>query len=167
MSCVTVSDTSLGQETLARACPDVADLDTHMEVMRTRSSRQDSSRKPRGWKAGVALSSLSAGTVLILNLILTVWASVRYGTRNGIGDAYTGDCGTVSNAAFGLHLLINALSSILLSASNYTMQCVNSPTRSECDRAHSRGDWLDIGVVSIRNLSRIQWTRSLVGHYWL
>jgi hypothetical protein len=35
------------------------------------------------------------------------------------------------------------------------MQCLCSPTRQEVDRAHTRKTWLDIGIQSMRNLSRI------------
>jgi hypothetical protein len=62
-------------------------------------------------------------------------------------------------------LLINALSTILLSASNYTMQCLSAPTRSEVDDAHSTGKWLDIGVPSVRNLGRIARKRVIL--WWL
>jgi hypothetical protein len=62
----------------------------------------------------------------------------------------------------GAHVLINALSSVLLSASNYAMQCVTSPTRSECDVAHARGDWMDVGVAGTRNLTRISHRRKVV-----
>jgi hypothetical protein len=101
-------------------------------------------------------------TVLFVNLLLTVWASVKFGLDGGIGTMYQGACATVSAWSFWLHILINGLSSILLSASNYTMQCVTAPTRRECDLAHARGDWLDIGVPSVRNLSRISWQRRIM-----
>jgi hypothetical protein len=96
---------------------------------------------------------------LLVNFLLTVWASVKFGLDGGIGTVYEGACSTVSAWSFWLHILINGLSSMLLSASNYTMQCVTAPTRRECDRAHSRGDWLDVGVPSVRNLFRISWQR--------
>lgn len=41
------------------------------------------------------------------------------------------------------------------------MQCLIVPTRKECDAAHARGDWLDIGIPSFRHLSRIQWPRRI------
>lgn len=42
------------------------------------------------------------------------------------------------------------------------MQCVTSPTRSECDAAHARGDWLIIGIAGTRNLKRISYQRRVV-----
>lgn len=59
----------------------------------------------------------------------------------------------------------NVLSTLLLGASNYTMQCLASPTREEVDRAHSQNRWLDIGVPSIRNLTRISSHRKVL--WWL
>lgn len=41
------------------------------------------------------------------------------------------------------------------------MQALVAPTREDLDRAHSKGDWMDIGVASVRNLSRIRWHRTL------
>ena len=45
------------------------------------------------------------------------------------------------------------------------MQCLSSPTRSEIDKAHSQGIWLDIGVPSVRNLRRLSKTRIVL--WWL
>ena len=45
------------------------------------------------------------------------------------------------------------------------MQCLSSPTRSEIDKAHSQGIWLDIGVPSVRNLRRLSTARIVL--WWL
>ncbi|KAK5124153.1 hypothetical protein LTR85_001856 [Meristemomyces frigidus] len=45
------------------------------------------------------------------------------------------------------------------------MQCLCSPTRQEIDKAHARGDWMDVGVASVRNIFKISWRRSLL--WWL
>ncbi|KAH5117022.1 hypothetical protein HBH71_117950 [Parastagonospora nodorum] len=47
------------------------------------------------------------------------------------------------------------MSTMLLSASNYTMQVLSSPTRNDIDKAHAKSEHLDIGVLSMRNLARI------------
>jgi hypothetical protein len=116
----------------------------------------------KSWKVGVTTAAVMTTAVLLVNFLLTVWASVKFGLDGGIGTVYEGACSTVSAWSFWLHILINGLSSMLLSASNYTMQCVTAPTRRECDRAHARGDWLDIGVPSVRNLFRIGRRRRLM-----
>lgn len=91
--------------------------------------------------------------------------AIRLGTNEGHG-IYTlkeGECETISRTSIALHLVVNILSSSLLAASNYTMQYLGSPTRNEVDRAHQKGDWLDIGVPVFRNLfrRRISRTRAL------
>ena len=122
-------------------------------------------RKLQGWRFGVAVSASTAFTVLLLNMILTIYAGIKFESSGGVGTAFDGDCDRVNAWTTGLHVLINGLSSILLSASNYTMQWLSSPTRSEIDRAHTRGDWLDVGVISMRNLWRIDWRRTIL--WWL
>ncbi|RMY19582.1 hypothetical protein D0866_12777 [Hortaea werneckii] len=111
----------------------------------------------QGWRFGVTVSAWTAFTVLLLNIILTIYAGVSYPHYGGMGLAFEGKCSTVNSWTTWLHVLINGLSYILLSASNYTMQCLCSPTRKEIDQAHARGDWLDIGVPSVRNIWRIDW----------
>ncbi|KAK4909791.1 hypothetical protein LTR49_021460 [Elasticomyces elasticus] len=119
-------------------------------------------RKLQGWKFGVTCSAWTAFSVLILNLILTIIAAAKFGSIEGVGTALEGSCDSVNSWTTWLHILINALSSILLSASNYTMQCLCSPTRKEIDEAHAKGDWMDIGVASVRNIWRIRWSRRIV-----
>ena len=45
------------------------------------------------------------------------------------------------------------------------MQCLSSPTRDEIKKAHSKGVWLDIGVLSVRNLRRL--SKARVTLWWL
>ncbi|KAF2163976.1 hypothetical protein M409DRAFT_68213 [Zasmidium cellare ATCC 36951] len=116
-------------------------------------------RKLQGWHFGVSIAAWTASSVFLLNVIFTIVAAVQFGTSGGVGTAFDGSCEYVNHVTTWLHLVINGLSSILLSASNYTMQALSAPTRQEVDRAHSKGDWMDIGVASIRNLSRIKWHR--------
>lgn len=51
-----------------------------------------------------------------------------------------------------LQVIITVLGTLQLGASNYSMQCLSSPTRQEIDKAHSQGIWLDIGVPSLREM---------------
>ncbi|OAL51545.1 hypothetical protein IQ07DRAFT_384245 [Pyrenochaeta sp. DS3sAY3a] len=68
----------------------------------------------------------------------------------------------ISRWSTAAHLLINVFSTMLLGASNYTMQVMSSPTRDDIDNAHTKRKWLDIGVLSIRNLRNIPRTRTMV-----
>lgn len=119
-------------------------------------------RKLQGWRLGLAVSASAATFVLITNVLLVIAAASASKLENGIGTLYLGNCSVVNKWNTALHVLINALSSIMLSASNYAMQCLSSPKRSECDDAHARRDWLDIGVSGVRNLTRISRPRRVL-----
>ncbi|MCJ1376967.1 hypothetical protein MMC17_000057 [Xylographa soralifera] len=115
-----------------------------------------------GWRKGVTTAAITASVVFCINTGIAIWAATRTGTVDGIGVLYEGACSNSSQINTGLHLVINILSTLLLGASNYTMQCLSAPTRAEVDEAHKRGQWLDIGVPSVRNISRIGKGRALL-----
>ncbi|EMC93071.1 hypothetical protein BAUCODRAFT_96576 [Baudoinia panamericana UAMH 10762] len=85
-------------------------------------------------------------------MAVTIYGPIKYGASRGFGEIYTGDCSTAANLNSGLHFAINILSTLLLGASNYCAQILSAPTRKEVMDAHKKGDWLDIGVPSFRNL---------------
>ncbi|KAL4736185.1 hypothetical protein BDV11DRAFT_207832 [Aspergillus similis] len=116
-----------------------------------------------GWKATLYLGSATSFTVLILNLAMVCWASFRHSDQ-GQNVLYSGNCDRAKELGTCVHLLINVLSTLLLSASNFGMQCLSAPTRKDIDRAHANNEWLDIGVHSIRNLRKIPRFRMLL---WL
>lgn len=105
-------------------------------------------------------AAISAGTVLLINLIFTIWAAAKSKSGTQVGTLYAGDCETVRSTNSGLHIAINVMGTLLLGASNYTMQCLSSPTRDEVDTAHSRGKYLDIGLPSPKNLNG--WKKKIV-----
>ncbi|OTA93633.1 hypothetical protein M434DRAFT_41031, partial [Hypoxylon sp. CO27-5] len=108
---------------------------------------------------------------LITNLGLTIYTTVLHDSQNGVGTIYKGDCNKVKTLNQWIHLLINFLGTGMLSASNYCMQLQVAPTRADIDRAHQaqahehnrahrEGQWLEIGVPSLRNLWYISnWRR--------
>jgi hypothetical protein len=94
--------------------------------------------------------------VLLLNFIFLIVAWIKFPiSQDRILTLYTGSCSSVKTADTLLHVLINVLSTLLLSASNGCLQLIVAPTRAEIDRAHSRQIWLDIGILSFRNLRYI------------
>ena len=121
-------------------------------------------RKTEAWRFCVAASSAVALAVMIFNITLAVWASTKYGTEDGVGTAIEGSCSLVNVWSLIFKLVINILSSILLSVSNYAMQCMSSPSREDLNRAHAKGDWMDIGISGVRNLVRIRRLRAIL---WL
>ena len=113
-----------------------------------------------GWRFGATNCAAWASIVFIINFIVTIWASVHNKSKGNV--LYEGDCDRVDRLNMGVHLLINLFSTILLSASNYCMQCLSAPTRKDIDKAHAKRIWLDIGVQSIHNLRRISKRRALL-----
>jgi hypothetical protein len=112
-----------------------------------------------GWRFGALHFATWAAVVFTINIIVSIWGGVYQKAKGSLTE---GDCGDIKNLNRGLHIFINILSTILLSGSNYCMQCLSAPTRTDIDRAHAKLTWLDIGVPSIRNLKHISRRR-----FWL
>lgn len=102
--------------------------------------------------------------VLIVNVVLATFGSVKYATYGDVGTIYLGHCDVAKRLNVWFHFLINVLSTLLLGASNYAMQLLSAPTRNEIDKAHEKSIWLDIGISSIRNLRHIERKKAAV---WL
>jgi hypothetical protein len=121
-----------------------------------------------GWRFGVISCALATISVFTLNLIFMLWAVGRHESGvNGNQILYQGDCNTVHKLNSVVHIFINVFGTTLLSCSNYCMQCLSAPTRKEADSAHQNKGltgWVDIGVLSIRNLRRIDRRRVVL---WL
>ena len=117
-----------------------------------------------GWHTGVLACATSVVVVLLINVSLAIYAATNpeYKMERGIGTLYEGSCDESRTIGLWLHLGINVLSTLLLSGSNYTQQCLAAPTRSEIDAAHVRRQWMDIGVPSVRNLFRIKPERTFL-----
>lgn len=98
-----------------------------------------------------------ATLVLLANSIGTIVMFQRHGDLR----VFKGHCLTSSHINLGAHMVINILSSMLLGVSNLCMQLLSAPTRAEVDAAHREKQWLDIGVLSIRNLRSIAWPRRI------
>ncbi|KAM5481355.1 hypothetical protein McanCB56680_004255 [Microsporum canis] len=113
-----------------------------------------------GWRITLFMASCTGILVLSFNLGFLLWALPRHNLRNGRGVLYDGDCDRVHGLSIGLHLVINIFSTLLLSSSNYTMQCLSAPTRVDIDQAHKKLKWLDVGISSVRNFRQISWNRS-------
>ena len=113
-----------------------------------------------GWRKGAMLAAVSSSLVFLVNLVVTIWIGVQLKktastVHSTVQELYHGNCHDVETTNTWVHLAINVISTVLLSASNYCMQCLSAPTRKELDKAHKNGKWLDIGIPSIRNLKAI------------
>ncbi|KAL5338375.1 hypothetical protein BJX70DRAFT_366905 [Aspergillus crustosus] len=122
----------------------------------------DSDSDPsRDWIKGITICSWIISVVLFLNILLTIIAAGLAYSQNGetefaFASLYMGKCSVAKNWSTGIHLVINILSTALLGASNYCMQCLASPSREQVDEAHGRRTWVRIGIPNIWNLLRRQ-----------
>ncbi|KAH6994637.1 hypothetical protein EDB82DRAFT_567348 [Fusarium venenatum] len=115
------------------------------------------------WKKSIFGGACACVVVFVINLVIVIWSTKAQkiddrhspGTNKGRSVIFEGSCSTSRNLNVLIHLLINILSSVLLGASNYGMQCLSAPTRADIDKAHANREWLDIGILSVRNLSKI------------
>lgn len=108
-----------------------------------------------GWRTGAYSAASIALCSLLINIAAAVWLSRHPNADSNLVEVFNGDCNAVSHMDIWVHLLINAISTLLLGGSNYCMQCLCAPTRAEIDAVHPKGVFLDIGVPSYRNLKYI------------
>jgi len=107
----------------------------------------------RGWRLGAFLSCILTGVSLCITAVFTIYVTRKYPPgADGIGVFATRTCKEVLSATTKIHLGINVLATMLVAASNYNMQCMTAPSRSDIDCAHQQGKWLDVGIQSVRNL---------------
>ena len=149
----------------------LADASDTLLLKRQRNSDLEPRKKSRnilrrfqGWRMGAILCASATATVLLINIIFVVVIPAVYGAQSGLTTIQEGSCSKSKHLDTWLHLLINILSTVLLSASNYCMQCLCAPTRDDIDKAHAQNQWLDIGVQSTRNLKGIPKPRLML---WL
>ncbi|KAL0943141.1 uncharacterized protein CTRU02_201027 [Colletotrichum truncatum] len=116
-----------------------------------------------GWRFGLARATGAAALVTVANIL---FLAITIPSMPGLeepgleGALFTGDCSKAKQLNTWSHLVINILGTVLLAAGNYTQQVLTAPTRAEIDRAHTKQQWLDIGVSSIRNLNKISGKRT-------
>lgn len=118
------------------------------------------------WQKAALGFSIAAFLTFTVNVIFVLWATIarRDTLENGIGIISEQGCSCTKGFNTGIHVVINIMSTILLAGSNYCMQCLIAPTRSDRDKAHAKEKWLDIGVPSMRNMWSISRKRRLL---WL
>jgi hypothetical protein len=122
-------------------------------------------RRHLGWRLGVIIALGISIFVLITNIILLIIGSRKNGGYvNGICTLNHGNAGPIQSQGLTYHIIINILSTALLTSSNYCMQILSAPSREELDWAHAHGTWLDIGIISFRNLRYVKRERLV---FWL
>lgn len=111
------------------------------------------------WQDGFSLGVILVASILVLNAVTTLYATIRFSIDNGLGTLYRGPCWEVKRMGFDIHILINVVGTLLLGTSNYFMQRLTCPTREEIDARHRDKRWLEIGILSLRNLRAIDKSR--------
>jgi hypothetical protein len=115
------------------------------------------------WRSGLHAGFYASLAVLLSITALLFAGLFAYGgVVDGIGTIAIGNMQRVSRTSTAYHILINVLSTVLLTSSNYAMQILCAPTRQEMNRAHARGCWLEIGIMSFHNLWHVDRTRVLI-----
>ena len=116
-----------------------------------------------GWRMGVLFGAMCSATVLCLNTaLLIILANTKDGFQEGFAEPFNYEPRKLSRLSTLIYVLINALSTVLLAASNYAMQVMSSPLRSDVDKAHAYGTWYDVGLLSLRNLKQIPRRRLVI-----
>ena len=131
------------------------------------ASEQFELRKKRSWslknphssgrRVGVFFGLLTSCVAFLINCVLFGQAMVRGRGSFDITTILSGTTANTSIVIIAYHILINALATTLLSASNYCMQVLSSPTRRELDRTHLARSSLQVGILSPANLAHIAW----------
>jgi hypothetical protein len=116
------------------------------------------------WRSGLYAGLYASIFVLLSNTVLLLTGLLAHhgDVSRGVRTVAQGDARFVTRTSTAYHVLINIFSTILLTSSNYAMQILCAPTRHDVDRAHGRGDWLEIGIMGIRNLRHIGRKRFLL-----
>ena len=107
---------------------------------------------PTGCRMGAIWCCFIAFLVLLINISVFLWALGSHKVKNGSGTVWSGECDDAKRKNALVQVGINILSTLLLSASNYSMHCLGAPTREEVDEAHAKKTSLQIGVPSLQNL---------------
>jgi hypothetical protein len=134
---------------------DNAETQENEETWEDSTTKKRSAMKSKALEAWrfIVTSGALAGIVILLINVITL--SVMYGQHQTDRQSitfFTGSCDIAEKINTGAHLVLNVLSTILLAYSNFSMQCLGSPSRTEVDSAHKKHHWLNIGIPSIRNV---------------
>lgn len=105
------------------------------------------------WKGTAIIGASIAGTALLLNILVLIWAVAALPKVNGFAIVYTGSDEVVRRIDVAVKLIINIVSTAILLSSSRCTQYLCAPTRKDIDKAHCQGTWLDVGVRSWRNFA--------------
>ncbi|KAK3387794.1 hypothetical protein B0H63DRAFT_521816 [Podospora didyma] len=117
------------------------------------------------WRRVATINTL---LVIPIAFFLVIVSAIRISNADSIADNfmfYQGPCADTDKVNLILHLLLNIFSTLLLSSSNFFMQILNAPTRSEVDLVHASSGgskWFEIGIPSMRNAFHVSRFKTLL-----
>src|SRR4051794_724422 len=97
------------------------DPEDDVDKERATGSKEGSEPKTANWKRTLYLGSATSVIVLLINLVMVLWARLRQSEYGRSVLLLSEDCDRIKGLSTGVHLLINILSTLLLSASNFAM----------------------------------------------
>lgn len=109
------------------------------------SDQPDAGRKLAGWRKGTWVCCGGVVLCIITELVLLIWLTK---TSIGAGILYEGSCDKVKNLSIWLLLPLNIAATVLIGTSNYVMQVMTAPSRSEIDQAHRNAQSVIIGGMT-------------------
>ncbi|KAK4226844.1 hypothetical protein QBC38DRAFT_216294 [Podospora fimiseda] len=118
------------------------------------SQKSPLSQQP--WKISVLAFSCFAFVVFLVNFAYSICVTIFAAKQKTLVAMVTElQCSSVKAIDKIIHVLINLLSTVLVSGSSYTMRCIMGPTRQLVDQTHGGGLCVDIGVPRIRNFRNL------------
>lgn len=113
----------------------------------------DAKMRPE-WQDPVSWCLWGNIAVLAINVVFTIAAvgvSASKHSSLGLGSItlYQDSCSATQDMKIGLHLLINVLSVTMTATSSYCCAILMAPSRTDVDRAHSKGTWLSVTRIGI------------------
>jgi len=119
------------------------------------------------WRRTALINTILIWTLTTILLVLFCISLIGFKHEStGTSEIYKGSCSRSSKVDIAVHLIINILGTLILSSSNFFMQILTAPTREIIDKGHARGEYLEIGVQSIHNLTRLFFSRAK-GFFWV
>jgi hypothetical protein len=126
-------------------------------------ARFDLRYSTRSWAFGLYTGLYASIIVLLSNIALMMTSLVSHGgVVDAVGTIAKGEAHRIARISTAYHVLINVMSTVLLTSSNYAMQTLCAPTRDDINDAHAKGHWLEIGIMSIHNLRHVKRRRMIL-----
>lgn len=120
-----------------------------------------------GWRRTALINTTLIWTLTTILLVLFCISLIGFKHEStGTSEIYKGSCSHSSKVDIAVHLIINILGTLILSSSNFFMQILTAPTREVIDKGHARGEYLEVGVQSLHNLTR-SFFSGTKGFFWL